>query len=73
MSWRASSISPSLTFTDWPFSISPKLRTSSAKYIVWSMRPPWAARTRTRVSLPRMTNFASATRWCVAMESARSR
>ena len=56
-----------------PLSISPKSRTSSAKYMVWSMRPSCAGRTRTRLSLPRMMNRATATRLALAMVSARSR
>src|SRR5207244_3617351 len=38
-----------------------------------SMSPPCAGRMRTRLSLPRMTNFASATRPCACIASARSR
>src|SRR5215831_13847534 len=73
MSWPARSSSPGLIFADCPRSISLKSRTSSAKYMVWSMRPPCAGRMSTRLSLPRMTNFASATRPCFSIASARSR
>src|SRR5262245_20018621 len=73
ISWSASSSSPGLIFADSPRSISPKSRTSSAKYIVCSMRPPRAGRMRTRLSLPRMTNVASATRPPFSIASARRR
>src|SRR5439155_8501681 len=73
MSCSASSSSPALIFADCPRSISAKSRTSSAKYIVWSMRPPRAGRMRTRLSLPRMTNLARATRPPFSMASASRR
>src|SRR5207247_111071 len=58
ISWSASASSPPLIFADSPFSISPKLRTSSAKYIVCSISPPCAGRMSTRLPLPRMTHPA---------------
>ena len=73
MSCWASSISPPLILADWPLSTSPKSRTSSAKYIVCIMSPSFAERMSTRLSLPRMTNLASATRPLLAMASASSR
>ena len=48
-------------------------RVALAKYMVWSMSPPLAGRMSTRFSLPRITNFASATRpaFFIASESSR--
>ena len=73
ISRTARSSSPSRILADCPLSTSPKSRTSSAKYMVWSMRPCGAGRMRTRRSLPRSTKVARATRPVVAMACARRR